>query len=63
MQIKGLVIGVDRIKTDGNYKDKDGKASNFTLVSAVKRVDSAVEDVANKAKTISSLVERPLHMD
>ncbi|ARN62924.1 BMP family lipoprotein [Leuconostoc mesenteroides] len=48
---KVWVIGVDRDqKTDGNYKDKDGKASNFTLVSAVKRVDSAVEDVANKAK-------------
>ena len=45
------VIGVDRDqKSDGNYKDKDGKSSNFTLVSAVKRVDSAVEDVATKAK-------------
>lgn len=47
---KVWVIGVDRDQyTDGQYKDKNGKSANFTLVSAVKRVDSAVEDIAKKS--------------
>jgi len=37
-------------KRDGDYKDKDNKQSNFTLVSAVKRVDNAVKSLSNKAK-------------
>ncbi|HEY4399227.1 MAG TPA: BMP family ABC transporter substrate-binding protein [Lactobacillaceae bacterium] len=48
---KVWVIGVDRDQNaDGAYTDKDGKTSNFTLASALKRVDVAVEKVANDAK-------------
>ncbi len=48
---KVWVIGVDMDqKRDGDYKDKDNKQSNFTLVSAVKRVDNAVKSLSNKAK-------------
>lgn len=47
---KVWVIGVDMDqKQDGEYTDKDNKKSNFTLVSAVKRVDNAVESLTNKA--------------
>jgi basic membrane protein A len=48
---KVWVIGVDRDQAaDGEYTDKDGKKSNFTLGSALKRVDQAVEQIAQDAK-------------
>lgn len=48
---KVWVIGVDMDqKRDGQYTDKDNKQSNFTLVSAVKRVDNAVKSLSNKAR-------------
>ena len=47
---KVWVIGVDSDQTDlGNYKDKDGKKSNFTLTSVMKGVNTVVTDVAEKA--------------
>lgn len=48
---KVWVIGVDMDqKRDGDYTDKDNKKSNFTLVSAVKRVDNAVESLTNQGR-------------
>lgn len=48
---KVWVIGVDMDqKRDGEYTDKDNKKSNFTLVSAVKRVDNAVESLTNQGR-------------
>ncbi|AQP53190.1 BMP family ABC transporter substrate-binding protein [Vagococcus penaei] len=47
---KVWIIGADKDQTeDGNYKNKSGKADNLTLTSAVKRVGSALKDIANKA--------------
>ncbi|AZZ60531.1 BMP family ABC transporter substrate-binding protein [Oenococcus sp. UCMA 16435] len=48
---KVWVIGVDRDqKSDGNYTDKNGNKSNFTLASAVKEVGQAVIDISKKAQ-------------
>ena len=48
---KVWVVGVDMDqKQDGNYTTKDGKKANFTLASAIKRVDNAVERVAKQGK-------------
>lgn len=48
---KVWVIGVDMDqKQDGNYTTKDGKKANFTLASAIKRVDNAIELVAEDGK-------------
>ncbi|MBB6432864.1 CD4+ T-cell-stimulating antigen [Leuconostoc carnosum] len=48
---KVWVIGVDMDqKQDGAYTAKGNKKSNFTLVSAVKRVDNAVESLSNQAR-------------
>ena len=42
------VIGVDRDQHDeGNYTSRDGKESNFVLVSTIKEVGSAVKSIAN----------------
>ena len=44
-----MVIGVDRDQNDeGKYKSKDGKESNFVLVSSLKKVGGTVKDIANK---------------
>ncbi|WP_285872554.1 BMP family protein [Metabacillus litoralis] len=46
------VIGVDKDQyEDGNGKTKAGEEFNITLTSMVKRVDVAVKDLAEKAKT------------
>ncbi|MGO3318525.1 MAG: BMP family lipoprotein [Leuconostoc carnosum] len=48
---KVWVVGVDMDqKQDGNYTTKDGKKANFTLASAIKRVDNAIERVAKQGK-------------
>lgn len=48
---KVWVVGVDMDqKADGNYTTKDSEKSNFTLASAIKRVDNAVVLVANQGK-------------
>lgn len=47
---KVWVIGVDQDQHAlGAYKDKDGKASNFTLTSVMKGVGTACETIANDA--------------
>lgn len=49
---KVWVIGVDMDqKADGNYTAKDGKTSNFTIASAIKRVDNAIEIVAQQGQS------------
>ncbi|HZH61199.1 MAG TPA: BMP family protein [Metabacillus sp.] len=46
------VIGVDKDQhEEGNGKYKDGEEFNITLTSMVKRVDVAVKDLAEKAKS------------
>ncbi|MGY3742983.1 BMP family lipoprotein [Leuconostoc inhae] len=48
---KVWVIGVDMDqKQDGAYTAKNNEKSNFTLVSAVKRVDHAVESLSNDGR-------------
>ena len=47
---KVWVIGVDRDQeAEGTYTSKDGKESNFVLVSTLKQVGQVVQDMANKA--------------
>ncbi|KGO25302.1 hypothetical protein Q757_08300 [Oenococcus alcoholitolerans] len=49
---KVWVIGVDRDqKSDGNYRDRNNRSSNFTLASAVKEVGQSVYTVSNQART------------
>ena len=48
---KVWVIGVDRDQeVEGKYTSKDGKESNFVLVSTLKQVGTTVKDIANKAE-------------
>ena len=48
---KVWVIGVDRDQeAEGKYTSKDGKESNFVLVSTLKQVGTTVKDIANKAE-------------
>ena len=48
---KVWVIGVDRDQeAEGKYTSKDGKASNFVLVSTLKQVGTTVKDISNKAE-------------
>ena len=45
------VIGVDRDQeAEGKYTSKDGKESNFVLVSTLKQVGTTVKDISNKAE-------------
>lgn len=47
---KVWVIGVDRDQeAEGKYKSKDGKESNFVLVSSLKQVGKTVQDLAAAA--------------
>ena len=46
----GLSV-VDRDQVaEGKYTSKDGKESNFVLVSTLKQVGTTVKDIANKAE-------------
>lgn len=46
---KVWVIGVDRDQeAEGKYTSKDGKESNFVLVSTLKQVGTTVKDISNK---------------
>jgi len=48
---KVWVIGVDRDQeAEGKYTSKDGKESNFVLVSTLKQVGTTVKDISNKAE-------------
>ena len=48
---KVWVIGVDRDQVaEGKYTSKDGKESNFVLVSTLKQVGTTVKDISNKAE-------------
>ena len=48
---KVWVIGVDQDQEYlGKYKSKDGKDSNFVLVSTIKEVGNVVKDIADKTK-------------
>ena len=48
---KVWVIGVDRDQeVEGKYTSKEGKESNFVLVSTWKQVGTTVKDIANKAE-------------
>jgi len=48
---KVWVIGVDRDQAaEGKYTSKDGKESNFVLVSTLKQVGTTVKDIANKTE-------------
>ena len=48
---KVWVIGVDRDQeVEGKYTSKDGKESNFVLVSTLKQVGTTVKDIANKTE-------------
>ncbi|MBF9677493.1 BMP family protein [Streptococcus pseudopneumoniae] len=48
---KVWVIGVDRDQeSEGKYTSKDGKESNFVLVSTLKQVGTTVKDISNKAE-------------
>ena len=48
---KVWVIGVDRDQeSEGDFKSKDGKDSNFVLASTLKEVGNVVKDVSNKTK-------------
>ena len=48
---KVWVVGVDMDqKQDGDYTTKDGQKANFTLASAIKRVDNAIELVAEQGQ-------------
>ncbi len=48
---KVWVIGVDRDQeVEGKYTSKDGKESNFVLVSTLKQVGTTVKDIANKSE-------------
>ena len=48
---KVWVIGVDRDQeAEGKYTSKDGKESNFVLVSTLKQVGITVKDISNKAE-------------
>ena len=48
---KVWLIGVDQDqKYLGNYTSKDGKKSNFVLVSTIKEVGKVVRDIADKTK-------------
>lgn len=48
---KVWVIGVDRDQeAEGKYTSKDGKESNFVLVSTLKQVGPTVKDISNKAE-------------
>lgn len=53
---KVWVIGVDRDQeAEGKYTSKDGKESNFVLVSTLKQVGTTVKDISNKAEKENSL--------
>lgn len=46
-----LIFGVDRDQeAEGKYTSKDGKESNFVLVSTLKQVGTTVKDISNKAE-------------
>lgn len=48
---KVWLIGVDRDQEDqGNYTSKDGKKSNFVLVSTIKEVGKVVQDISDRSK-------------
>ena len=48
---KVWVIGVDRDQAaEGKYTSKDGKESNFVLVSTLKQVGTTVKDISNKTE-------------
>lgn len=48
---KVWIIGVDMDqKQDGEYTDKNKAKSNFTLVSAIKRVDNAVKELSTQGR-------------
>ena len=50
---KVWVIGVDRDQAaEGKYTSKDGKESNFVLVSTLKQVGTTVKDIANKTEKV-----------
>ena len=56
---KVWVIGVDRDQAaEGKYTSKDGKESNFVLVSTLKQVGTTVKDIANKTEKVNSLVDK-----
>ena len=56
---KVWVIGVDRDQAaEGKYTSKDGKESNFVLVSTLKQVGTTVKILPTKQKKVNSLADK-----